>query len=56
MSKKLNQQQEYTKSNLPVKICARCGFPMNWRKRWSKIWDEVKFCSEKRRKNKNSED
>ncbi len=55
MSKlKSAKQQKYTKSNLPVKICAGCGKPMAWRKRWQKIWEQVKFCSEKCRKNKNS--
>lgn len=28
-----------------VKTCARCGRKMEWRKRWSKSWGEVKHCS-----------
>lgn len=28
-----------------VKTCARCGRKMEWRKRWSKNWGEVKYCS-----------
>ncbi len=28
-----------------VKTCARCGRKMEWRKRWSKSWGEVKYCS-----------
>jgi hypothetical protein len=56
MSKaKSNQQKKYTKSNLPLKVCASCGKEMVWRKRWKKVWDEVKYCSERCRRNKNSE-
>ena len=33
------------KSALPAKPCVVCGRPMTWRKRWQKIWDEVKVCS-----------
>lgn len=29
-----------------VKICARCGRDMAWRKKWAKTWAEVKYCSE----------
>jgi len=38
--------------NLPSKICEVCGLPFNWRKKWKKDWEEVKYCSEKCRKNK----
>ncbi len=34
------------KRALPVKPCVVCGRPMSWRKRWSRHWDEVKYCSE----------
>ena len=37
---------------LPSKICEVCGLPFNWRKKWKKDWEEVKYCSEKCRKNK----
>ncbi|TAE69060.1 MAG: DUF2256 domain-containing protein [Bacteroidetes bacterium] len=40
------------KSDFPTKICAVCGLKFTWRKKWEKVWDEVKFCSEKCRKNK----
>jgi hypothetical protein len=33
------------KTNLPTKICARCGKPFSWRKKWEKVWNEVKYCS-----------
>ncbi|GLS88036.1 hypothetical protein GCM10010873_30100 [Cypionkella aquatica] len=40
------------KADLPVKICASCGRPMVWRKAWEKVWDEVKYCSDRCRKTK----
>lgn len=41
-------------SNLPSKICVTCGLPFNWRKKWEKNWNEVKYCSDRCRKNKKS--
>ncbi|MEL6957661.1 MAG: DUF2256 domain-containing protein [Pseudomonadota bacterium] len=35
------------KSNLPEKTCATCGRPFTWRKKWEKVWDEVRYCSER---------
>ncbi|TAE82837.1 MAG: DUF2256 domain-containing protein [Alphaproteobacteria bacterium] len=40
------------KQHLPTKICARCGRPFAWRKKWEKAWDEVKYCSDKCKKTK----
>jgi len=40
------------KSDLPVKTCQACGRPMVWRKAWAKVWDEVKYCSDRCRKKK----
>lgn len=34
------------KSDLPRKICAACGRPFAWRKKWAKDWEEVKTCSD----------
>ncbi|MGL6072088.1 DUF2256 domain-containing protein [Craterilacuibacter sp.] len=31
---------------LPYKLCAACGRPMRWRRRWAKNWDEVRYCSD----------
>ncbi|GAQ79039.1 hypothetical protein KFL_000230190 [Klebsormidium nitens] len=42
--------KKYTKSNLPEKICIVCNRPFNWRKKWEKCWDEVKYCSERCRR------
>jgi hypothetical protein len=35
------------KSDLPTKPCAACGLPFTWRKKWEKVWDDVKYCSDK---------
>ena len=40
------------KQNLPAKICQVCKRPFTWRKKWEKVWDEVKYCSDKCRINK----
>lgn len=40
------------KSDLPTKVCATCGFPFTWRKKWEKVWAEVKYCSDRCRKAK----
>jgi len=33
-----------------------CNKPFSWRKKWKKVWDEVKYCSEKCRRNKSRKD
>ncbi|WP_396637129.1 DUF2256 domain-containing protein [Maribacter sp. R77961] len=43
----------YKKTELPNKICATCGLPFNWRKKWEKNWENVKYCSKRCRTNKN---
>ena len=35
------------KRDLPVKFCATCGRPFTWRKKWAKVWEEVKYCSDR---------
>ncbi|WP_323041674.1 DUF2256 domain-containing protein [Gemmobacter sp.] len=32
------------KADLPTRICAR---PFAWRKAWARVWDEVRFCSDR---------
>ena len=41
------------KSYLPEKICVVCQRPFSWRKKWQKVWHEVKYCSEKCRRERN---
>ncbi|HBH30270.1 MAG TPA: DUF2256 domain-containing protein [Desulfofustis sp.] len=35
------------KSDLPVKLCAACGRPFRWRRKWRGCWDQVKYCSKR---------
>jgi hypothetical protein len=39
-----------TKNGFVPKTCAKCGLPFEWRKKWAKDWDNVKYCSEKCKK------
>jgi hypothetical protein len=34
------------KAALPSKPCMGCGLAMTWRRRWSKNWADVKYCSD----------
>lgn len=40
------------KSNLPQKVCSGCGRPFFWRKKWEKVWEEVRYCSDACRQKK----
>ncbi|MBL96302.1 MAG: DUF2256 domain-containing protein [Legionellales bacterium] len=40
------------KQNLPQKICPVCKRPFSWRKKWKKVWAQVKYCSERCRRSK----
>lgn len=35
------------KADLATKICATCARPFAWRKKWARVWDEVKYCSDR---------
>ena len=35
------------KQDLPSKLCACCGLPFTWRKKWARDWESVKFCSDR---------
>jgi len=34
------------KADLPTKLCATCGRPFAWRKKWEKVWADVRHCSD----------
>jgi len=38
------------KQHLPQKECIVCKRPFVWRKKWEKVWNEVKYCSDKCRR------
>lgn len=39
-----------------VKICKVCGRSIEPRKKWKKDWDQIKYCSERCRRNKSTND
>ncbi|MFM7710514.1 MAG: DUF2256 domain-containing protein [Ferruginibacter sp.] len=41
------------KENRLQKTCLVCNRPFAWRKKWKQVWEEVKYCSDRCRKNKN---
>jgi len=41
-----------TKNGFAPKECLRCGLPFEWRKKWAKDWEHVKYCSSKCRDGK----
>ena len=40
--------------NKGKKICKVCKKPFSWRKKWERVWEEVKYCGERCRRNKNT--
>ncbi len=42
--------KQVKKGYLPEKPCLACGKPMIWRKKWARDWENVKFCSERCRR------
>ncbi|MFY9337119.1 MAG: DUF2256 domain-containing protein [Mycobacterium sp.] len=38
--------QARTKNGHPPKVCQTCGRPFEWRKKWARDWNEVRYCSE----------
>lgn len=41
------------KRDLPGKTCPVCNRPFIWRRKWADVWDEVVYCSERCRRNRN---
>ena len=37
----------------PTKVCMVCGRPFQWRKKWKDVWDDVRYCSDRCRNNRN---
>ncbi|WP_394650986.1 DUF2256 domain-containing protein [uncultured Acinetobacter sp.] len=35
------------KQHLPEKVCEYCQRSYTWRKKWERCWDEVRYCSER---------
>ncbi|MBY6414152.1 DUF2256 and DUF3253 domain-containing protein [Rhodococcus sp. BP-252] len=39
-------------STPPDKTCASCGRRIEWRKKWERHWDDIKYCSDACRRRK----
>ncbi len=48
----MTKQKTRNPLQLPEKVCVVCNRPFTWRKKWEKVWAEVKYCSDKCRMNK----
>jgi hypothetical protein len=35
------------KGELPQKTCEACGRPFAWRKKWERVWDTIRHCSDR---------
>jgi hypothetical protein len=35
---------------MTTKICAACGRQFSWRRKWSRCWDQVRYCSQRCRR------
>ncbi len=42
-----NTMKMVKKGDLDQKICVHCKRPFIWRKKWEKNWADVKYCSER---------
>ncbi|MDH2436160.1 DUF2256 domain-containing protein [Pokkaliibacter sp. MBI-7] len=40
----------HKKLHLPEKVCPCCLRPFRWRKKWAKDWEQVRYCSERCRR------
>ncbi|WP_146574755.1 DUF2256 domain-containing protein [Botrimarina hoheduenensis] len=43
------------KRDLPTKICVACGRPFAWRKKWARCWEQVRYCSQRCRSDRDSQ-
>ena len=39
--------EKLAENGFPPKTCLRCERPFEWRKKWARDWENVKYCSEK---------
>ncbi|MFS8483972.1 DUF2256 domain-containing protein [Xanthomonas campestris pv. raphani] len=46
-STQLPLAQHAQKATSSRKTCLHCGRPFRWRKKWERVWDEVKYCSDR---------
>ncbi|MEI8397966.1 MAG: DUF2256 domain-containing protein [Actinomycetes bacterium] len=44
-------REAQTKNGFAPRICATCGKPFEWRKKWARDWAKVLYCSQRCQKN-----
>lgn len=42
------------KGDLARKTCVVCGLEFQWRKKWASCWEQVRYCSERCRRQRSS--
>ncbi|MDM5124923.1 DUF2256 domain-containing protein [Aeromonas rivipollensis] len=42
----------HLKPHLPENVCPVCQRPFTWRRKWARCWQEVRYCSERCRRQK----
>lgn len=45
----------HRKPHLPTKICVTCDRPFTWRRKWVRDWEQVRYCSERCRRQRPSQ-
>ncbi|MDR5900871.1 MULTISPECIES: DUF2256 domain-containing protein [Halomonas] len=40
----------HRKPHLPQKSCRHCARPFTWRRKWERCWHDVRYCSERCRR------
>jgi len=53
MKQMITLPMPHKKPHLPQKQCPICKLNFSWRKKWEKNWENIIYCSERCRKNKN---
>ena len=41
----LLSMKQFKKPHLPCKYCEVCNKKFDWRKKWERDWEQVKYCS-----------
>jgi hypothetical protein len=46
MPDRSRRQGRSDRAQLPSKPCESCGRTIEWRKKWERVWDDVRYCSD----------
>jgi len=45
--KKKSSRVAQVKNGFEPRVCVACEKPFEWRKKWARDWEKVKYCSER---------